>query len=144
MALLAEAIHSGTSVESVPGIGFRTSGGRLFIRPPTVLADLDDVPLPAIDLIDNNFYRRKKRPCAVITAGRGCPLGCSYCSIGRSSWCGFRMKSVPRVIEEMKRAVFGIGARVIDFEDENISYVREWFLDLLNEIEVSFGAAAWS
>jgi len=138
MALLAEAIHSGTSVESVPGIGFRTSGGRLFIRPPTVLADLDDVPLPAIDLIDNNFYRRKKRPCAVITAGRGCPLGCSYCSIGRSSWCGFRMKSVPRVIEEMKRAVFGIGARFIDFEDENISYVREWFLDLLNEIEVQF------
>jgi len=138
MVLLAEAIHSGTSVESVPGIGFRNSGGRLFIRPPAVLADLDDVPLPAIDLIHNDFYRRKKRPGAVITAGRGCPLGCSYCSIGNSSWCGFRMKSVPRVIEEMKRAVFGIGARFIDFEDENISYAREWFLDLLKEIECQF------
>ena len=138
MALLAGAMHSETSVESVPGIGFRTSGGRLFIGPPAVLADLDDVPLPAIDLIDNNFYRRRKKPSAVIAASRGCPLGCSYCSIGCSSWCGFRMKSVPRVIEEMKRAVFGIGARFIDFEDENISYVREWFLDLLNEIELQF------
>ena len=138
MALLAGAIHGATSVESVPGIGFRTTGGKLFIRPPAVLADLDDVPLPAIDLIDNNFYRRRKRPSAVIVAGRGCPLACSYCSIGCSSWRGFRMKSVPRVIEEMKRAVFGIGACFIDFEDENISYVREWFLDLLHEIELQF------
>jgi hypothetical protein len=48
------------------------------------------------------------------------------------------MKSVPRVIEEMKRAVFGVGVRFIDFEDENISYVREWFLDLLKEIELQF------
>ncbi len=142
MALLARAIRSGTSVESVPGIGFRTTGGKLFLRPPAVLADLDDVPLPAIDLIDNNFYRRRKKPSAVIAAGRGCPLGCSYCSIGCSSWCGFRLKSVPRVIEEMKRAVFGIGARFIDFEDENISYVRDWFLDLLNEIESQFRGCA--
>ncbi len=138
VALLARAIHGETSVESVPGIGFRTTGGKLFIRPPAVLADLDDVALPAIDLIDNNFYRRSKKPGAVIAATRGCPLGCSYCSIGCSPWCGFRMESVPRVIEEMKRAVFGIGARFIDFEDENISYVREWFLDLLNEIKSQF------
>jgi radical SAM superfamily enzyme YgiQ (UPF0313 family) len=49
------------------------------------------------------------------------------------------MKSVRRVIEEMKRAVFGIGARFVDFEDENISYRREWFLNLLNEIKQQFG-----
>jgi anaerobic magnesium-protoporphyrin IX monomethyl ester cyclase len=138
MALLAGAIKSETSVESVPGIGFLTTGGKLFIRPPAVLAALEDVPFPAIDLIDNEFYRRRKRPSAVIVTSRGCPLGCSYCSIGCSSWCGFRMKSVSRVIEEMKRAVFGIGARFIDFEDENISYEREWFLDLLNEIKSQF------
>ncbi len=138
MALLAGAIHSGTSLESVPGIGFRTSGGKLFIRPPAFMADLDDVPLPAIDLIDNNFYRRRKMPSAVIAASRGCRLGCSYCSVGCSSWSRFRMKSARRVIEEMQRAVFGIGARFIDFEDENISYVREWFLDLLRQIESQF------
>jgi hypothetical protein len=48
------------------------------------------------------------------------------------------MKSVRRVIEEMEHAVFGIGARFIDFEDENISFRREWFLDLLEEIELRF------
>ncbi len=138
MVLLAGAIRGETPLESVPGIGFKAAGGKLFIRPPAVLANLDDVALPAIELIDNSFYQRRKKPGAVITAGRGCPLGCSYCSIGCSSWCGFRMKSVRRVIEEMKRSVFGIGARFIDFEDENISFDKQWFLDLLNEIALQF------
>ena len=74
----------------------------------------------------------------MIAASRGCPLGCSYCSIGCSNWSSFRLKSVRRVIEEMERAVFGLGVRFIDFEDENISYSRQWFLDLLSEIVLKF------
>ncbi len=144
MALLAKAIRGDISIESVPGVGFRSlsgkggKGGKFFISPPAVLANLDETALPASGLIDSHFYQRSKRPCAVIAAGRGCPMGCSYCSIGCSTWCGFRMKSVSRVIEEMKHAVFGVGARFIDFEDENISCRRQWFLELLHEIVVQF------
>ncbi len=138
MNLLADAIRGEALVESVPGIGFRAAGGKLFIRSPAALKNLDDVLLPAVELIDRNFYQRGKRPCAVISASRGCPLGCSYCSIGCSSWSGFRLKSVGRVIEEMERAVFGIGVRFIDFEDENISYNRQWFRHLLSEIVLKF------
>jgi len=138
LPLLAGAIRRETPMESVPGLGFRSAGGKLFIKSPAVLKNLDDVALPAIELIDRDFYQRGRRPCSVIAASRGCPLGCSYCSIGCSSWSGFRLKSVRRVIEEMERAVFGIGARFIDFEDENISYRRQWFLELLKEIESRF------
>lgn len=138
MALLARALRGEARVESVPGIGFRTAGGKFFLNPPAVLADLDRVPLPASDLIDHTFYQRGPKPSAVITAGRGCPIGCSYCSVGCSSWCGFRMKSAPRVLEEISRAVLGRGARFIDFEDENISLQKGWFLGLLGEIESRF------
>ena len=136
--LLADAIRGNGSIESVPGIGFKTGGGRLFLNPPAALADLDKVPLPAIELIDRNFYHRSKKPAAVVTAGRGCPVGCSYCSIGCSSWCGFRLKSVPRLMEEMNRAVFGAGARFIDFEDENISLAENGSSNLLHKIEMEF------
>ncbi len=138
MAFLAPAIRGEVPMESVPGIGFRTAGGKLFLNPPAVVADLDRVPLPASDLIDQTFYQRGPKPSAVITAGRGCPIGCSYCSIGCSSWCGFRMKSAPRVLEEIRRAVLDRGARFIDFEDENISLQKGWFLGLLGEIEAQF------
>jgi len=139
IVLLADALRSKGSVDLIPGIGFKKHDGKFHINPPASLGNLEEVAMPAAELIDNNFYRRGKKNCAVIVTGRGCPLNCSYCSIGCSSWRGFRLKSVSRVIEEMKRAVFGIGARFIDFEDENISYYREWFLDLLNEIERQFG-----
>ena len=138
MLLLAEAIRGNGKMESVPGIGFKTSGGRFFVNPPAVLADLDEVPLPAIELIDHGFYRRGRGASAVVTAGRGCPVGCSYCSIGCASWCAFRMKSASKLLEEIRRAVFGAGARFIDFEDENISFRRQWFLGVLKEIESQF------
>jgi len=138
LPLLARAIRGRAPLDSVPGLGFKTADGKLSIKSPAVLENLDDVALPAIELIDRDFYQRGRRPCAVIAASRGCPLGCSYCSIGCSSWSGFRLKSVGRVIEEMERAVFGAGARFIDFEDENISYRKQWFLDLLGEIELRF------
>jgi radical SAM superfamily enzyme YgiQ (UPF0313 family) len=138
LPLLAKAIRGEVPMESVPGLGFRSAGGKLFVKSPAVLENLDDVALPAIELIDRDFYRRRRQPGSVIAASRGCPLACSFCSIGSSSWSGFRVKSVRRVLEEMERAVFGIGARFIDFEDENISYCRQWFLDLLKEIESRF------
>ena len=59
MTLLADAIRGDAPVESVPGIGFQTSGGKFFIRSPAVLKDLDDVAFPAVELIDRNFYRRR-------------------------------------------------------------------------------------
>lgn len=138
MLLLAQAIGGKGNLESVPGIGFKKAGGKLFVRPPAVLDDLDQIPLPAQDLIDQKFYRRGKTGSAVIAAGRGCPVGCSYCSIGCASWCGFRMKSPARVLEEVRGAVLGAGARFIDFEDENISFKKAWFLEVLNEIESQF------
>ncbi len=138
MPLLAGAIRGEAPIESVPGIGFRSVGGKLFFKSPAVLESLDDAALPAMELIDEKFYRRGKRPCWVIAASRGCPLSCSYCSIGSSSWSGFRLKSVRRVMEEMEQAVFGAGARFIDFEDENISIRKPWFLDLLGEIKLRF------
>ncbi len=135
---LAEALRGNGRIESVPGIGFKTGPGKFFLNPPAVLDDLDQVPLPALELLDHGFYRRGKSVSAVVTAGRGCPLSCGYCSIGCASWLPFRMKSPSRLLEEIGREVLGAGARFIDFEDENISFRKEWFLSVLGEIQARF------
>lgn len=137
MPLLARAILEKTPLEDVPGIGFRKDGA-FFLNPPARMERLDDAPPPEIELIDGNFYQRKKKPCAVVVASRGCPLKCSYCSIGGATWSRFRLKSVGKVLKELERAVFDFGARFIDFEDENISFNRGWFLELLNAITERF------
>lgn len=138
MKALAGAVRDGTPLEDVPGIGFRKMDGEIFLNPPASVEDLNRLPHPAIELIDGRFYQRKKKPSGVITASRGCPLACSYCSIGGAAWSRFRLKGTDRVIEEMERAADVVGARFIDFEDENISFDKKWFVQLLREIKRRF------
>ncbi len=138
MPLLANALKSGTSIEKIPGIVFRKLDGRLHISEPAVMEKPDQFPLPAFHLVKHGFYRRKKRPSAVIVTSRGCPMQCTYCCVGSASWNRYRQRSVASVLREIKNAVLNYNAGFIDFEDENISLDRKWFLELLRRIRSEF------
>jgi len=137
MPLLAEQVAGRRSqieyLTSIPGLVFRKEDGTLHINEPAAMDNPDDYPLPAIQLINHSFYQRKKRGSAVIVASRGCPMKCSYCCVG-SSGLKYRRRSVKSVMNEIERAVMQYDARFIDFEDENLSLNREWFLNLLHKI----------
>jgi anaerobic magnesium-protoporphyrin IX monomethyl ester cyclase len=92
------------------------------------------LPLPATQLIDQRYYRRYKKAGTVVVASRGCPLKCTYCSMGASPPISYRRRSVASVIREIEMAVNQDHAGFIDFEDENLSLDRKWFLRLLDEI----------
>ncbi|MBI5580586.1 MAG: B12-binding domain-containing radical SAM protein [Deltaproteobacteria bacterium] len=139
LPLLAESLRAQRPLADIPGIAFRRPGGGLHINPPAVMESLDRFPLPAIDLLDRRRYRRNGRGSAVVVASRGCPLRCSYCSVGGAAWLPYRLRPVPHVVAEIETAVVRHGAGFIDFEDENLSLDRGWFLDLLQEIRHRFG-----
>ncbi len=139
MPLLAHAVRNGGEVSGIPGIGFRRPDGSFCIRAPAVMQRLEDYPRPALELLDLDFYRRGRRGSAVVTAGRGCPFTCSYCSVGRNSWMPYRLRPVAEVIAELETAVTRQGTSFIDFEDENLALNRAWFLDLLQQIGARFG-----
>jgi radical SAM superfamily enzyme YgiQ (UPF0313 family) len=138
--LLAEAISQGRAYHSIPGLVFRQKNGALHINPPARMNHPDDHPLPAADLPYHRFYRRNKRAAMVIVAGRGCPLRCSYCSVGAGSYLHYRKRSVESVIEEIQNGVNQYDVGFIDFEDENLSLDRRWFLKLLAEIKRRFSS----
>ena len=139
MHQLAKAVATGGAYDSIPGLVFRRGDGSLHINPPAGMPDPDDYPLPAADLIDQRFYRRNKRAAMVVVAGRGCPMKCSYCSLGAGSHVDYRKRSVEAVIEEIRRGVENEQVGFIDFEDENLSLDRRWFLELLSRIRSRFG-----
>jgi len=136
---LAKSLIGGRSVASVPGIVFRQADGTINMSSPTIADNLDDLPLPALHLIKQDFYRRKSRGGTVICTSRGCPLKCSYCSVGNSSYIRYRRRSVESVLAEMELAVSKFDAGFVDFEDENISMEKSWFLELLSGIRELFG-----
>ncbi|MCE5242498.1 MAG: B12-binding domain-containing radical SAM protein [Desulfobacteraceae bacterium] len=131
---LASALRNGSPVDQVPGIVTRAPGGTLRMAEPAVLERLDDTPPPAVHLVDNRFYSRKGRGGAVVVASRGCPMKCSYCSVGASSRAGYRRRSVEAVLGEIESAVRERGCGFIDFEDENIALEKQWFRELLTGI----------
>lgn len=139
LPLLAEALRDRRPLEAVPGIAFRSPAGGLHVNPPAAVAALNDYPLPALDLVNRRYYRRRGRGSAVVVASRGCPLRCSYCCVGGAVWRPFRLRPVDQVLTEIETAVIRHGAGFIDFEDENLSFDRVWFLDLLQGIRRRFG-----
>jgi anaerobic magnesium-protoporphyrin IX monomethyl ester cyclase len=136
---LARALRSGGDLERVPGIVLRRPDGSLHLSPPAVVAELDDCPQPARDLIDARFYRRRRRGSTVVVASRGCPMTCSYCSLGRYSEIPYRRRALASVLAEIDTAVNAHDARFIDFEDENLALDKPWLMALLEGIQRRFG-----
>ena len=118
---------------AIPGIVFRRPDATLHVSPPAVVENLDAVPLPAVHLVDQAFYARHKRGSAVVTASRGCPLACSYCAVGNQT-VPFRKRGIPSVAAEIEQAITGYNAGFIDFEDENLTMDRAWFMEMLNVV----------
>jgi radical SAM superfamily enzyme YgiQ (UPF0313 family) len=139
MVRLAKALHNETGYADIPGLVYRKPDGLLQVGEIVSMRNPDDLPLPATQLIDQRYYRRNKKASTVVVASRGCPLKCTYCSMGASSPLSYRQRSVASVLGEIKLAVHKHNVGFIDFEDENLSLDRNWFLRLLGEIAQRFG-----
>jgi tRNA A37 methylthiotransferase MiaB len=134
---LVKALKSKTSVDNIPGIAYKRDANNFIINEPTFLKNLDICPLPYSDGIKNQFYQRNDKKSLVVVASRGCPMKCSYCALGNSQWT-YRKKSVGRIIEEISTGMGHVESAFIDFEDENISLNKDWFMKLLTQIQKHF------
>jgi anaerobic magnesium-protoporphyrin IX monomethyl ester cyclase len=137
LPMLAAAVRDNLSVSDIPGLCYLDQNSHPVIKEATLIDDLDALPIPSLEFMNYDFYRRKKQGSMVIMTSRGCPMRCSYCSVNRHSYLNYRRRSVDSVIKEMEIAVEK-GVRFIDFEDENLSLNRAWFLNLLDRIIVEF------
>ncbi|MFO7748886.1 MAG: radical SAM protein [Desulfobacteraceae bacterium] len=145
MPMLAEALLAGTGVaeerlEKIPGLVFRKRNGSIHTSTPAWIDPGKTSVLPAMDLICTDFYRRKKRAGTVVVTSRGCPMNCSYCCFGDSSFPSsrFRQRRIRDVVRELKTQTAHHDIGFIDFEDENLTLNKRWFLWLLAEIESLF------
>lgn len=139
MVLLAAAIKENKSLDLIPGIVYRKTNEILHVNNPALIDNLDKQPLPAISLLKHNFYKRGKSASIVISASRGCPLKCSYCSVSALSYLKYRKRSIESVLRELDNNITGNKAAFIDFEDENLSLDKKWFTELLCEIRSRYG-----
>jgi anaerobic magnesium-protoporphyrin IX monomethyl ester cyclase len=132
---LLQRLAAGEELDGVAGTVARR-GGELVHGPPRApVADLDSLPMPAIDLLPMARYRSLDLPSPFVSmvTSRGCPFRCRYCS---QVYVGgmYRSHGPARVVAEMVRARRKFGAREIVFFDETFTLERDWVFEVCERI----------
>jgi len=89
---------------------------------------------PAHHLLKGPDYRIGGKNSISLIASRGCPYGCEFCGVHRMFGREIEYREVGAVIEEMRRNYGLKGARIFNFEDDNLSFDRAWFLEFLRAV----------
>ncbi len=138
---IAEAAASGCDFSSIKGIAYRDkkSGEIIFTEPRPFIQNLDDLPMPAWDLIDLNKYEAKLegtydiRAIGVISS-RGCPNQCVFCS--NSAWGkkSHRRRSPQNFIDEVEFLHKKYGFNGFDFWDDTLTISKDHIYGICDEI----------
>ncbi|MHA1254003.1 MAG: B12-binding domain-containing radical SAM protein [Promethearchaeota archaeon] len=110
------------------GICFIDRNAEYHQRPPWRVENLDDLPIPARELIDNDEYiysmNKKGAIWGNIQTKRGCPRKCIYCSYRYIEGSMVRYRSPEKIAEELDFMVNNLGFKNIYFVDGvlNLNY----------------------
>jgi len=90
---------------------------------------------PAHDLAPEGAYRIGKKNGMSLVASRGCPFRCDFCSVHAMFDRGISYRPVAAVIDEMRWNLIHKKVRVFNFEDDNLSWDRSWFIEFLHAVQ---------
>jgi len=104
------------------------------------IKNLDDLPFPARDLLDNEKYsppptkRVSSGPNTLISTSRGCPYNCGFCGAHTVWGKTTRMRSALSVVSELEHCINAYGIRSFNFTDELFTVNRLRVVSICNSI----------
>jgi anaerobic magnesium-protoporphyrin IX monomethyl ester cyclase len=121
-------LASGETPWQVPGVWWRDGDEvRLPVAPAAQVEDLDQLPLPALDLMDMAFYtqrtdgviRRHSLSAATLVSSRGCQRRCRFCAESLTYGRGVRCHSPAYILEWIQRVVTDYKVDGVHFHDND-------------------------
>ncbi len=133
-----EAIQSGSEPGKVPGVLYMGDGKISGGSPRAMTADLDTIPMPAIDLLPIHKYRvspdmRTGDKVGVLITARGCPFNCIFCSSVLLTQRKYHMHSIERVCKEVERFIQDYGVNQLFIVDDNFGVNKRRSKELCRE-----------
>ncbi len=120
--LLLSYIESGNRYPIIEGVAFRKDD-KIFNRDSfTLLSDIDSLPQIPIDLIPKAVKGFSPR----ISASRGCPFRCSFCSISAFYEGKWRTRKVESVLDEIEMCALEGHFKNFRFNDDNLTVDTGW------------------
>lgn len=142
--LMAAHYHGGAYPD---GILYKKDGRWLKTDFSKWHEDLDALPFPARDLMNNALYIRPdtQEPQATIATSRGCPSKCLFCLTPHISGRKLRLRSPESIYAEMKECFDKYNIRNFFFKSDTFTYDKAWTIrlcDLILQSDLK-GKIAW-
>jgi anaerobic magnesium-protoporphyrin IX monomethyl ester cyclase len=128
------------------GMSYRNNGEIVENEIRPFIENLDELPFPARNLVDNSIYRRpdNNKVQATIKVSRGCPFHCFFCLATPTQGEKVRKRSVENIIEEIKECVEKYNITNFLFWSDIFDIDKSWTMDLCNKIIESGLKITWS
>jgi len=134
--LVIKEIATASDLSRIKGITYRVAGKIIRNQDRPFLEDLDQLPVPARHLVNNNLYARPdtQEAMAVIETNRGCPGGCIFCLVNLVSGRKIRSRSAKVVVDEIEECVNKYKIKNFHFKADTFTWNKDWVISLCEEI----------
>ena len=89
---------------------------------------------PAHELVEAGCYKIGRKNYVSLTASRGCPYFCEFCSVHTLFGRRIKYRRVDAVLAEMRFNYTHKKVRIFNFEDDNLSFNAAWFTRFLKTV----------
>jgi len=130
----------------VNGLAFRRGSSVVRTPPRGLISNIDELPLPAWDLLPMDKYRLAVLGDRVTmtVSSRGCSIGCTFCSEAAFWGNAWRPRSARKVVDEMQLLKDKYGKSIVWFGDDTFNLNRQRNLQFCQELEERGLDMKWS
>jgi anaerobic magnesium-protoporphyrin IX monomethyl ester cyclase len=138
---IIEALVEGADLRKVKGLAFKEKGEIVITPPRERIKNLDDLPLPAYDLLPELkthywplFNNIQGYPAFSLIASRGCPYQCKFCD--RAVFGNTLIQHSPEyMVALIEKLVKEHGIRYLVFDDDNLLLDKKQLFGMLDLLE---------
>lgn len=149
MGLSKSDFQNKSALSKINNIAFIDNNKNAVINESVYIDDLDEIPMPAWELIDPRTYRisphgtfSRAYPVAPIITSRGCPYSCTFCAGFKTTGKRLRRRSVGNVLDEINYLYAEYGVREFHIEDDNFTFQKEYVMEFTESI-LRIGLKIW-
>jgi len=124
------------SLEEVPNLAYKRDS-KITLNQMADNIPIDDLPDPDLSDFAPSTYTLAGKPMTFMITSRSCPHKCSFCSVHTTFGTNYRRRSLENVLEEIELR-YRQGYRIIDFEDDNLTYYKNTFKELCRRLIARF------
>lgn len=142
-----QKLISGEKYSNIKGLIFKNIETNEIVDTgmPSPIEELDRLPFPARNLLDNKIYISPEtgNPLTTIHANRGCPAKCIFCPAGKISGFKIRYRSPKSILSELKECVEKYNITEFLFHGDTFTMNKKWIVELCDEIITSGLKIRW-